>query len=141
MVHSIQHLRDLRVFFGTTFKIKPVINATLAASTTDFILPPPHKSATESDEEDSAAEEDGDESEDEDVESRLKAMEPAEEFILSCVGTGYTNTARKTSVSFSLRTSSTCLESDPFFIISFFRQWINSVWVRRLFLVCCVSIA
>jgi RNA 3'-terminal phosphate cyclase-like protein len=67
---SIEHIRDLKAFFGTTFKIKPVIAA----------LP-------------SAADED-----DGDVEmgSAAAAKAPAaESYIFSCVGTGFTNTAKR----------------------------------------------
>lgn len=68
--NSVEHLRDLRAFFGTTFKIKPVVSAVAAAAET----------------------EDG--TGDETMESARAA--PAEEYVLSCVGTGFTNTAKRT---------------------------------------------
>ncbi|SCV67296.1 BQ2448_5942 [Microbotryum intermedium] len=70
----IEHLRDLKAFFGTTFKIKPV-----AAD-----IP----------------EEDDNEGGSMDVDRIAKTNRraaPAEQYTLSCVGTGYTNTARKTT--------------------------------------------
>jgi RNA 3'-terminal phosphate cyclase-like protein len=68
---SIEHIRDLKAFFGTTFKIKPVVAA----------LP----SAT-------AAEDDGDF----EMGTEKAAKAPAAEaYIFSCVGTGFTNTAKR----------------------------------------------
>ncbi|GAA6030562.1 hypothetical protein JCM8097_006209 [Rhodosporidiobolus ruineniae] len=70
----IEHLRDLKAFFGTTFKIKPVVAA-----------PPP-----------ASGEDDGEE----DVEMAVangggNKAEPAEAYVFSCVGTGFTNTAKR----------------------------------------------
>ena len=68
----IEHLRDLRAFFGTTFKIKAVAPAGAGAGAPELA----------------------------DVGGAPQALgakaEAAEEYILSCVGTGYTNTAKKT---------------------------------------------
>lgn len=60
---SVEHLRDLRAFFGTTFKIKAIEAAVFS--------------------------EEGDE------DDAPKAPAP-EEYVLSCVGTGFTNTAKRT---------------------------------------------
>ncbi|KAM0746230.1 18S rRNA biogenesis protein [Meredithblackwellia eburnea MCA 4105] len=68
----IQHLRDLKSFFGTTFKIKP------------FSPSLPNTVNTE--------EEDGD---DEKGGKLGEGWKEQELFILSCVGTGYGNTARR----------------------------------------------
>lgn len=68
---SIEHLRDLRAFFGTTFKIKPVVASAPSCAPEAADLDNASKLGT--------------------------AKAPvAEEYILSCVGTGYTNTAKKT---------------------------------------------
>ncbi|KDE03633.1 18S rRNA biogenesis protein RCL1 [Microbotryum lychnidis-dioicae p1A1 Lamole] len=76
----IEHLRDLKAFFGTTFKIKPV--------TTDI---PEDEGANEDENEDGSTDVDR-------VAKRNRRAAPAEQYTLSCVGTGYTNTARKTTV-------------------------------------------
>lgn len=68
----VEHLRDLRTFFGTTFKIKPVVKDQVPASSV--------QEATAQ----------------MDIEEAPRKAPAAEEFILSCVGTGYTNTAKKT---------------------------------------------
>lgn len=68
----VEHLRDLRAFFGTTFKIKPVAAAAAGAA--------PELSEM------------GDKA----VGVAGTRAEPGEEYVLSCVGTGYTNTAKKT---------------------------------------------
>lgn len=60
---SIQHLRDLKGFFGTTFKIKAL----------------------------------GPEFEDE-----PEGQDKVEQLVLSCVGTGFTNTAKRTCVALLL---------------------------------------
>ncbi|GAA5932498.1 hypothetical protein JCM1841_000229 [Sporobolomyces salmonicolor] len=64
----IEHLRDLKAFFGTTFKIKPVVPVFAPA--------------------------DDDEMEVE-VEGAKKGAGAAQELVLSCVGTGFTNTAKR----------------------------------------------
>ncbi|GAA6016668.1 hypothetical protein JCM10207_000142 [Rhodosporidiobolus poonsookiae] len=73
----IEHIRDLKAFFGTTFKIKPVAARAAAAP----------------------------EGEDGDVEMADGALTvgakagtgagPQEMFVFSCVGTGFTNTAKR----------------------------------------------
>lgn len=70
----IGHLRDLKTFFGTTFKIKalPTASENGRPKAGDF---------------------DGDE---EELEEEAKVVEEPEAYILSCVGTGFTNTAKKT---------------------------------------------
>ncbi|BGP36038.1 hypothetical protein JCM10296v2_007890 [Rhodotorula toruloides] len=68
----IAHLRDLKAFFGTTFKIKPVSS-----------LPSLPSSAT------AAA------ADDDDAEGATDAGKDREEYVLSCVGTGFVNTARR----------------------------------------------
>lgn len=68
---SIEHLRDLKAFFGTTFKIKAA--------------PPPPSLSDDVE---------GGETEEGALEGP-KAPK-AEEYILSCVGTGFTNTAKRT---------------------------------------------
>lgn len=70
--YSIEHLRDLRAFFGTTFKIKEVIaggNGVVEAA---------------------------EEEEEEDEMMNGPKADKAQEFVLSCVGTGYTNVAKRT---------------------------------------------
>lgn len=64
-MNSIQYLRELKVFFGTTFKIKPF--SALAA---------------EGEAKASAVEENG--------------GEATEEYVLSCVGTGFVNISKRT---------------------------------------------
>ena len=73
---SIQHLRDLKTFFGTTFKIKALAELS-APSAEDFV---------ERDEGDDTVMAMG----------TSKGVSTPEAFILSCVGTGFTNTAKKT---------------------------------------------
>ncbi|GAA5831617.1 hypothetical protein JCM11251_000770 [Rhodosporidiobolus azoricus] len=75
----VQHVRDLKVFFGTTFKIRPVTPSLPSAA-----------SATTADGED----------EDGDVDMAVAARTaPAasgnEAYIFSCVGTGFVNTAKR----------------------------------------------
>ncbi|GAA5958279.1 hypothetical protein JCM10213_007122 [Rhodosporidiobolus nylandii] len=67
----IGHLRDLKTFFGTTFKIRPVVAAPLPATAED---------------------EDGDVEMGAEV---VKKAQPNEAFVFSCVGTGFTNTAKR----------------------------------------------
>ncbi|GAA5939502.1 hypothetical protein JCM3775_004841 [Rhodotorula graminis] len=69
----IEHLRDLKAFFGTTFKIKDAVRTAAAAG---------------------GATEGADEDEDAEMASVAKAP-PPEEYVLSCVGTGYVNTAKR----------------------------------------------
>ncbi|ORY57395.1 RNA 3'-terminal phosphate cyclase/enolpyruvate transferase [Leucosporidium creatinivorum] len=66
----IEHLRDLKAFFGTTFKIKAA--------------PPPPSLNDDVEGGSDEGEDDG------------PKAPPAEEYILSCVGTGFTNTAKRT---------------------------------------------
>lgn len=76
----IEHLRDLKQFFGTTFKIKPITSSTPStAATADEMEVDPDN------EEDVAAGQ------------RLdKVLGGAkEEYVLSCVGTGFVNTNRR----------------------------------------------
>jgi len=76
----IEHLRDLKQFFGTTFKIKPITSSTPStATTTDEMEVDP-------DNEDAIA-----------AGRRLDKVLGAEkeEFVLSCVGTGFVNTNRR----------------------------------------------
>lgn len=82
VMSSIQHLRDLKTFFGTTFKIKALAEAT-APSVEDFV----------------------NQDEGDDTVMGMETSKGAaipEAFILSCVGTGFTNTAKKTLVLLSL---------------------------------------
>ncbi|GAA6034776.1 hypothetical protein NBRC10512_000371 [Rhodotorula toruloides] len=65
----IAHLRDLKAFFGTTFKIKPVPSLPSSATA------------------DAAA--------DDDAEGANGLGKEREEYVLSCVGTGFVNTARR----------------------------------------------
>ncbi|GAA5959911.1 hypothetical protein JCM21900_006001 [Sporobolomyces salmonicolor] len=65
----IEHLRDLKAFFGTTFKIKPVVPVFAPA--------------------------DDDEMEEVEVGGAKRGAGAAQEFVLSCVGTGFTNTAKR----------------------------------------------
>ncbi|GAA5846524.1 hypothetical protein JCM5353_008481 [Sporobolomyces roseus] len=76
----IEHLRDLKQFFGTTFKIKPITSSTPStATTTDEMEVDP-------DNEDAVA-----------AGRRLDKVlgVEKEEFVLSCVGTGFVNTNRR----------------------------------------------
>lgn len=68
--HRIEHLRDLKAFFGTTFKIRPVVRDS--------------PSGEEASGEDAAMNS-----------IRVGAAPGSQEFVLSCVGTGFTNTARR----------------------------------------------
>lgn len=61
---SIQYLRDLKAFFGTTFKIKPVVAAVVGEPAQ--------------------------------LESGEAAIEAPEEYVLSCVGTGFLNISKRT---------------------------------------------
>lgn len=87
---SIQHLRDLRAFFGTSFKIKPLPTlSTGVVAPVVALLSRRIQSESGSDEEEA----------DEELESETKhrnEVYAVEQYVLSCVGTGYTNTARKT---------------------------------------------
>lgn len=76
----IEHLRDLKQFFGTTFKIKPVTLSTPSTATTTDEM-----------------EVDPDNEEDVEAGKRLdKVLGGAkEEYVLSCVGTGFVNTNRR----------------------------------------------
>ncbi|GAA5919700.1 hypothetical protein JCM5296_005644, partial [Sporobolomyces johnsonii] len=67
----IEHLRDLKAFFGTTFKIKQVV---------------PVLAPADDDEMDVEGEGEG---------AKKGAHGAAQEFVLSCVGTGFTNTAKR----------------------------------------------
>lgn len=83
-VRSVQHLRDLKSFFGTTFKIK---DASPPAPTNGFR--PAGAPAVGNDD-------DEDDEEEEDSEGAAgKVVQAKEEYILSCVGTGFTNTAKR----------------------------------------------
>ena len=73
---SIEHLRDLKAFFGTTFKIKDASAPSSGAASSRLAL------TDGADDDDEAAAIGG-----KDVEG--------EEYILSCVGTGFTNTAKR----------------------------------------------
>lgn len=70
---SIEHLRDLKAFFGTTFKIKEATASRLGELT--------------------------DGADDEALGGKELAVggkeDEAEEYILSCVGTGFVNTAKR----------------------------------------------
>ncbi|GAA6007932.1 rRNA-processing endoribonuclease [Rhodotorula paludigena] len=66
----IEHLRDLKAFFGTTFKIRPVVRDSPRGE--------------EASGEDAAMDS-----------TRNEAAPGSQEFVLSCVGTGFTNTARR----------------------------------------------
>lgn len=80
----MQHLRDLKSFFGTTFKIK---DASPPAPTNGFR--PAGAPAVGNDD-------DEDDEEEEDSEGAAgKVVQAKEEYILSCVGTGFTNTAKR----------------------------------------------
>lgn len=68
--HRVEHLRDLKAFFGTTFKIRPVVRDS--------------PSGEEASGEDAAMDS-----------TRFGAAPGSQEFVLSCVGTGFTNTARR----------------------------------------------
>lgn len=70
---SIEHLRDLKAFFGTTFKIKDASSAPSASS---------RLALTDGADEDELVGKGG-------------KVEGEEEYILSCVGTGFTNTAKR----------------------------------------------
>lgn len=76
---SIEHLRDLKAFFGTTFKIKDAAASASASASASSRL-----ALTDGAGEDEAAAIGGKDSERE-----------GEEYILSCVGTGFTNTAKR----------------------------------------------
>lgn len=67
---SIQYLRDLKAFFGTTFKIKPVVVAKVAGSNEMQMQV--------------------------DGEAPLPAIEAPEEYVLSVVGTGFVNISKRT---------------------------------------------
>ena len=69
----IEHLRDLKSFFGTTFKIKPAASAASSATAAPELSEMGEAAAV--------------------LGAKAAA---AEEYILSCVGTGFTNTAKKT---------------------------------------------
>lgn len=71
--HRIEHLRDLKAFFGTTFKVKDAVRTAAAAG---------------------ASEAADDEDEDAAMASASRAP-PPEEYVLSCVGTGFVNTAKR----------------------------------------------
>lgn len=73
---SIEHLRDLKAFFGTTFKIK---DAAAAVPTSRLAV--------------DAAEGTQEGAEPDDVPTG--AGQKKEEYVLSCVGTGFTNTAKR----------------------------------------------
>ncbi|GAA5963509.1 hypothetical protein JCM8115_003392 [Rhodotorula mucilaginosa] len=75
----IEHLRDLKAFFGTTFKIKDAAASASASASASSRL-----ALTDGAGEDEAAAIGGKDSERE-----------GEEYILSCVGTGFTNTAKR----------------------------------------------
>ncbi|KWU42061.1 18S rRNA biogenesis protein [Rhodotorula sp. JG-1b] len=72
----IEHLRDLKAFFGTTFKIKDASAPSSGAASSRLALT------------------DGADDDDEAAAIGGKDLE-GEEYILSCVGTGFTNTAKR----------------------------------------------
>ncbi|GAA6025463.1 hypothetical protein JCM8202_003620 [Rhodotorula sphaerocarpa] len=80
----VQHLRDLKSFFGTTFKIK---DASPPAPTNGF-RPAGAPAVGNDDEEEEVVEEDSEG-------AAGKVVQAKEEYILSCVGTGFTNTAKR----------------------------------------------
>ncbi|TNY22320.1 RNA 3'-terminal phosphate cyclase/enolpyruvate transferase [Rhodotorula diobovata] len=68
----VEHLRDLKAFFGTTFKIKDAVRTAAAAGAKE-----------------------GDDDEDAEMASGAARAPPPEEYVLSCVGTGFVNTAKR----------------------------------------------
>ncbi|GAA5936137.1 rRNA-processing endoribonuclease [Sporobolomyces koalae] len=76
----IEHLRDLKQFFGTTFKIKPITASTPSTATTTDEM------EVEPDTEEAVS-----------AGKRLDEVLGAhkEEYVLSCVGTGFVNTNRR----------------------------------------------
>ena len=79
-MYRIEHLRDLKQFFGTTFKIKPITASTPSTVTTTDEM-----------------EVDPDNADDVAAGQRLDKVlgGPKEEYVLSCVGTGFVNTNRR----------------------------------------------
>ncbi|GAA6063316.1 hypothetical protein JCM10212_005484 [Sporobolomyces blumeae] len=89
----IEHLRDLKAFFGTTFKIKPTSSSSSSRTTT---RPRPmdddDEQVGQGRDEEEAEEEDGSIEAAQRLDERLG---PREEYVLSAVGIGFVNTARR----------------------------------------------